>query len=161
MVATVIALTGNMEVARPWEHDFSIFGWVEAAAPPLLVLWCGHVLTGQILTILEERGESKKRYEQALDKWNELKLNPESSPSWMRIYAASLKDALRRANKKLTYIVLDSLDEKTWGRLVYNELSQDRLMTKTIEFLQENEKGLEYTINQEEAVVPDIGPLSS
>ncbi len=47
-IATAIALVGNIQVALP-NHSDSPFAWLEAIAPPLLVLSTAYVLKEQLL----------------------------------------------------------------------------------------------------------------
>ena len=51
-VATAIALVGNIQVALPGHHT-SPFAWLEAIAPPLLVLSKAYVLKEQLLESIE------------------------------------------------------------------------------------------------------------
>jgi hypothetical protein len=50
-IATAIALVGNVQVALPGHHE-SPFAWLEAIAPPLLVLSTAYVLKEQLLEYL-------------------------------------------------------------------------------------------------------------
>jgi hypothetical protein len=53
-IATAIALVGNVQVALP-SHMHSPFAWLEAIAPPLLVLSTAYVLKEQLLDAIETR----------------------------------------------------------------------------------------------------------
>jgi len=53
-IATILALTGNIQIALPG-HTKSPFAWLEAVASPLLVLSTAYVLKEQVLETIERR----------------------------------------------------------------------------------------------------------
>ena len=122
-IATAIALVGNVQVALPG-HMHSPFAWLEAIAPPLLVLSTAYVLKEQLLVAIETRHANERAYQEAVNLWQSATVDPERHPHWMQFYANALRDALRKANNRRK----DTLAELTtadWRALVYRELQAD------------------------------------
>jgi hypothetical protein len=122
-IATAIALVGNVQVALPGHMD-SPFAWLEAIAPPLLVLSTAYVLKEQLLDAIETRHANERAYQEAVNLWQSATADPESHPHWMQFYANALRDAIRKANNRRK----DALAELTtadWRALVYRELQAD------------------------------------
>jgi hypothetical protein len=122
-IATAIALVGNVQVALPGHMD-SPFAWLEAIAPPLLVLSTAYVLKEQLLDAIEMRHANERAYQEAVNLWLTATADPESHPHWMQFYANALRDAIRKANSRRK----DALAELTtadWRALVYRELQAD------------------------------------
>ena len=122
-IATAIALVGNVQVALPG-HMHSPFAWLEAIAPPLLVLSTAYVLKEQLLEAIETRHANERAYQEAVNLWQTATANPESHPQWMQFYANALRDSLRKANNRRKD-VLASLNTADWRALVYRELQAD------------------------------------
>lgn len=123
-VATAIALTGNIQVALPG-HWTNPFAWLEAIAPPLLVLSLSYILKEQMLNSVEQRHTAERVYQQALMDWNLATADPEKHPKWMQFYANALRDALREANKYKRSINLSDLTTEDWRLLVWREIKAD------------------------------------
>jgi hypothetical protein len=122
-IATAIALVGNVQVALPG-HMHSPFAWLEAIAPPLLVLSTAYVLKEQLLVAIETRHANERAYQEAVNLWQSATVDPERHPHWMQFYANALRDAVRKANSRRK----DALAELTtadWRALVYRELQAD------------------------------------
>lgn len=122
-IATAIALVGNVQVALPG-HMHSPFAWLEAIAPPLLVLSTAYVLKEQLLDAIETRHANERAYQEAVNLWQSATADPESHPHWMQFYANAMRDAIRKANNRRK----DALAELTtadWRALVYRELQTD------------------------------------
>jgi hypothetical protein len=122
-IATAIALVGNVQVALPGHMD-SPFAWLEAIAPPLLVLSTAYVLKEQLLESIEMRHANERAYQEAVNLWLTATADPESHPHWMQFYANALRDAIRKANSRRK----DALAELTtadWHALIYRELQAD------------------------------------
>jgi hypothetical protein len=140
-LATLIAITGNLEVARPWIYGFNpfegrwfeIFSWAEALGPPLLVLWCGHILKGQAILVIEERQSANEEYNQMLKKWQSAIDKPEEMPSWKRIYAQCIRDELYAFNRRR----LDNVTEEEWAAAIYHEMIIEDRTIKMVEALQQ------------------------
>jgi hypothetical protein len=122
-IATAIALVGNIQVALPGHSD-SLFAWLEAIAPPLLVLSTAYVLKEQILEFIEIRHANERAYQEASNLWQQATADPESHPGWMQFYANALRDAIRKVNSRRKD-VLASLTTADWRALVYRELQAD------------------------------------
>ena len=102
----------------------SPFAWLEAIAPPLLVLSTAFVLKEQLLDSIEMRHANERAYQEAVNLWLTATADPESHPHWMQFYANALRDAMRKANRRRK----DALAELTtadWRALVYRELQAD------------------------------------
>ncbi|MBL8130366.1 MAG: hypothetical protein JNL42_00805 [Anaerolineae bacterium] len=122
-IATAIALVGNVQVALPG-HAESPFAWLEAIAPPLLVLSTAYVLKEQLLVTIEQRHANERAYQEALRDWQAAALAPQAHPQWMQFQANALRDALRRANSRRRDVV-ERLTTADWRALVYRELQSD------------------------------------
>ena len=122
-IATGIALIGNVQVALPG-HLESPFAWLEAIAPPLLVLSTAYVLKEQMLEAIELRHANERAYQEAINDWQRATINPEAHNRWMQFYANALRDALRKVNSRKRE-VLETLSQADWRALVYRELQAD------------------------------------
>jgi hypothetical protein len=122
-IATAIALVGNVQVALPG-HTSSPFAWLEAIAPPLLVLSTAYVLKEQMLEAIEMRHANERAFQQAMSAWQQATLQPEAHPHWMQFYANALRDALHKANSRRRDL-LDTLTSTDWRTLVHRELQAD------------------------------------
>jgi hypothetical protein len=102
----------------------SPFAWLEAIAPPLLVLSTAYVLKEQLLDSIKMRHANERAYQEAVNLWLTATADPESHPHWMQFYANALRDAIRKANSRRK----DALAELTtadWRALVYRELQAE------------------------------------
>ncbi len=122
-IATGIALVGNIQVALPG-HVESPFAWLEAIAPPLMVLSTAYVLKEQMLIAIEQRHANERAYQEAVNDWQQATINPEAHGQWMQFYANALRDALRKANSRRKE-ALEGLTTADWRALVYRELQAD------------------------------------
>jgi hypothetical protein len=122
-IATAIALVGNIQIALPG-HVHSPFAWLEAIAPPLLVLSTAYVLKELMLEAIELRHANERAYQEAVNDWQRATVNPEAHPQWMQLYANALRDALRKANSRRRE-VLEGLNTADWRALIYRELHAD------------------------------------
>lgn len=122
-IATAIALVGNVQVALPGHHE-SPFAWLEAIAPPLLVLSTAYVLKEQLLESIGMRHANERAYQEAVNLWQAAAVDPESHPGWMQFYANALRDAIRKTNNRRKD-ALASLNTGDWRALVYRELQAD------------------------------------
>ncbi len=122
-IATGIALIGNVQVALPG-HIESPFAWLEAIAPPLLVLSTAYVLKEQMLESIELRHANERAYQEAVNEWQRAAVDPEAHPRWMQFYANALRDALRKGNSRRREAV-EALTNGDWRALVYRELQAD------------------------------------
>lgn len=122
-IATAIALVGNVQVALPG-HMHSPFAWLEAIAPPLLVLSTAYVLKEQMLEAIELRHANERAYQEASNDWQRATINPEAHSQWMQFYANALRDALRKGNSRRRE-ALEGLNTADWRALIYRELQAD------------------------------------
>jgi hypothetical protein len=122
-IATAIALVGNIQVALPGHSD-NPFAWLEAIAPPLLVLSTAYVLKEQMLESIELRHANERAYQEAVGEWHRATVNPEAHSRWMQFHANALRDALRKANSRRRE-ALEALTTADWRALVYHELQAD------------------------------------
>jgi hypothetical protein len=122
-IATAIALVGNVQVALPG-HVESPFAWLEAIAPPLLVLSTAYVLKEQMLDAIEQRHANERAYQEAVNEWQRATVNPAAHPRWMQFYANALRDSLRKANARRREAI-ETLTHADWRALVYRELQAD------------------------------------
>jgi hypothetical protein len=76
-IATAIALVGNVQVALPGHHN-SPFAWLEAIAPPLLVLSTAYVLKEQLLESIEMRHANERAFQEAVNLWHRATADPEA-----------------------------------------------------------------------------------
>jgi len=129
-IATAIALVGNVQVALPG-HMHSPFAWLEAIAPPLLVLSTAYVLKEQLLDSIETRHANERAYQEAVNLWQTATANPESHSQWMQFYANALRDALRKSNSRRKE-TLATLNTGHWRALVYRELQADNWYTEPV-----------------------------
>jgi hypothetical protein len=123
-MCTSVALAGNIRVAL-LGHDQSVFAWLEAVEPPLVVLSTAYVLKGQLLEAIEQRHANERAYQSALADWQVATAEPEQHPQWSQFYANALQDALRQANARRRE-TLATLTTADWRALVYRELQAER-----------------------------------
>ncbi len=126
-IATIIALTGNIQIALPG-YTRSPFAWLEATAPPLLVLSTAYVLKEQLLEAIKHRHTTERTYQAALNEWHKATTHPEAHPQWSQLYANALRDALSRANNRRRE-TLAALTTADWRALVYRELQTEHWYT--------------------------------
>lgn len=123
-IATGVALTGNIQVGLVG-HTGSPFAWLEACAPPLLVLSTAFVLKEQLLEAIEHRHMTERSYQVALNEWHKATAYPENHLQWSQFYANALRDMLNKANNRRQE-TLATLTTADWRALVYRELQAER-----------------------------------
>lgn len=124
IVATAIALIGNIQVALP-NHWTNPFAWLEAIAPPILVLSLAYVLKEQMLEAIKSRFANEQGYQQALHEWMEATKAPEKHPKYQQYLANALRDEIVQSNKRKKIIKDDMLSVRDWRMLVLRELNQE------------------------------------
>jgi hypothetical protein len=122
-IATIIALTGNVQLALPG-HEKSPFAWLEAVAPPLLVLSTAYVLKEQLLDSIQQRHANERAFQEALHDWQLTTQDPEAHPRWSQFYANALRDALRKMNARRQEVLQD-MTVADWRGAVYRELQAE------------------------------------
>jgi hypothetical protein len=119
-----LALGGNIQTALPG-YTHSPFSWLEATAPPLLVLSTAYVLKEQLLEAIEHRHTTERSYQLALNEWHKATAHPENHPQWPQFYANALRDMLSKANNRRQE-TLAALTLADWRALVYRELQTEQ-----------------------------------
>lgn len=122
-IATAIALVGNVQLAMPG-HERSPFAWLEAVAPPLMVLSIAYVLKKQMLEVIELRHANERAYQEAVSEWSASSGQPEKHPQWNQFYANALRDAVRKANARRKDAI-EAVTLAEWRALVHRELQAD------------------------------------
>jgi hypothetical protein len=122
-ISTVLALTGNIQIALPG-HTQSPFAWLEAVAPPLIVLSTAYVLKEQALESIEQRHADERAFREALAEWQTDTASPEDHPQWVQFHANALRDALRKANNRRQEM-LSQMTQDDWRIAVTREMEAD------------------------------------
>jgi hypothetical protein len=122
-IATIISLVGNVQIALPG-HENSPFAWLEALAPPLIVLATAYVIKEQILETVEVRHANERAFQVALEEWQTATALPEEYPTWLQFYANALQDALRKANVRRKE-TLRQMTVEDWQLAVHHEMRAD------------------------------------
>ena len=122
-MCTSVALAGNIQVAL-LGHRQTVFAWLEAIVPPLVVLSTAYVLKGQILETISQRHAAERAYQTALAEWQAATAEPEQHPQWSQFYANALQDALRKANARRKDL-LAAMPRADWRLAVYREMQAD------------------------------------
>jgi hypothetical protein len=122
-IATLVALVGNVQISLPG-HAASPFAWLEAIAPPLLVLSTAYVLKEQVLETIEQRHAAERAFQLALAEWQAATALPEQHAHWQQCYANALWDTLRKANARRKE-ALDGMSLDDWRLAVYREIQAD------------------------------------
>jgi hypothetical protein len=123
LVQGQLTLVGNVQVALPG-HETGPFAWLEALAPPIIVLATAYVIKEQILEIVEVRHANERTFQVALTDWQATTATPEEYPAWLQFYANALQDALRKANVRLKE-TLNQMTFEDWRLAVGFEMRGD------------------------------------
>lgn len=123
LIATLIALVGNIQIALPG-HVSSPFAWFEAIAPPLLVLSTAYVLKEQMLDNIQERFAAERLFQEALSVWSNQVNDPESHKHWNQVHANAIRDTLSKANNRRRDALV-AMTDSDWRAAVWRELSAD------------------------------------
>lgn len=123
-ISTILALTGNVQVALPG-HVQSPFAWLEAIAPPILVLSTAYVLKEQVLEAVEQRHADERAFQIALTDWQIATANTEQHPEWPQLYANALRDSLYKMNARRKE-ALAKMTRVDWRAAAYREMQADR-----------------------------------
>jgi hypothetical protein len=123
LIATTVSLVGNVQISLPG-HAHSPFAWLEAIAPPVLVLSTAYVLKEQVLDAIERRHADERAFQAALTDWQAATANPEEHPQWTQFYANALRDALRKVNNRRKE-TLNQMSQADWRSTVTREMKAD------------------------------------
>lgn len=128
-LATCFAIVGNIYVADPTRYGYTLtwqlaFAWLDAFAPPLMVLSTAYVLKEQIFESIRARREADMQYQEAVASWRRNMQRPANEhPAWMRFYVESLQNAIRKANARaIGREEWNVLPRPAWILLVQREL---------------------------------------
>ena len=128
-IASAIALVGNAQIALPghWRNPFA---YLEALAPPVLVLSVSWVLKEQLLYAVARRHANEQAYQTAVADWSAATSEPERSPRWPGSYANALRQVLMDVNGRGTGAMrrrelMAALTAEDWRALVYREMQAD------------------------------------
>jgi hypothetical protein len=122
-IATIVALTGNIQVSL-LGHTDSPFAWLESIAPPILVLSTAYVLKEQALAAIEMRHANEQAYQAAVADWQVATANPEEHSQWPQFYANALRDGLWKANNRRKE-TLSQMTRDDWHTAVTHEMKAD------------------------------------
>jgi hypothetical protein len=117
------AKLGNIQIALPGNTK-SPFAWLEAVAPPLLVLSTAYVLKEQVLETIEQRHADERAFQAALAEWQAATAKPEQHPHWSQVYANALRDALLKANSRRKEAV-GEMTVDDWRLVVFRKMNAD------------------------------------
>ncbi len=126
-ITTCLALTGNVQVGLVG-HTGSPFAWLEAMAPPIVVLSTAYVLKEQLLEATEHRHATERTCQMALNEWHKATAHPENYPKWSQFHANALRDMLSKTNNRRQE-TLAALTTADWRALVYRELQTEQWYT--------------------------------
>lgn len=118
-----MALGGSVQMAVPG-HENSPFAWLEAIAPPIIVLATAYVIKEQILDSIEIRHANERAFQAALEDWKVATSVPEDHPAWSQFHANVLQDALRKTNVRRKEM-LDQMTIGDWRMAVGREMRAD------------------------------------
>jgi hypothetical protein len=122
-ISTILGLLGNVQISLPG-HTNSPFAWLEAIAPPVLVLSTAYVLKEQVLESIDRRHADERAFQAALTDWQVTVTDPEDHPQWLQFYANALRDALRKTNKRRQE-TLTQMTQDDWRVAVTREMEAD------------------------------------
>lgn len=118
-----------MALPNHWQNPFA---WLEALAPPLIVLSLAYILKEQMLHAIETRHSNEVAYQQALRDFETLTAKPEDHPFWMRYYANSLRDALMKANRRRKSVDINAIPVSGWRVLVSREIQAEDWFSESL-----------------------------
>ena len=139
-IATLIALVGNAQVALP-DHWQNPFAWLEALAPPLIVLSLSYILKEQMLQTIETRHTNEVAFQEVLREYEALAGKPEEHPAWMRYYANSIRDELMKANRRKKSLDINAIPVTGWRVLVSREMQAEDWFSSGVVVAAEPQKG--------------------
>lgn len=122
LAATVIALTGNIELAL-MDNLGSPFAWLEAIMPPLIVLSTAYVLKEQFLEAIEQRHADQRAYETAMNTYLDSIHDPDADSLFNKYFAEAIK--LTHATKRGQVQVARQLSRDQWIAIVNRELHEE------------------------------------
>ena len=133
-LSTAIALVGNVQQALggSWRSAITAdpFGFLEATAPPVIVLFGATVLKHFLLDGMKQRQANETAYQAALADWEQRTADPESDPHWRAAYATALREKIMQTNAKgrgrdERLAIMQGLAPEEWRELVMREIQAD------------------------------------
>ncbi len=132
VIATAIAVSGNVTAAHPPAigHERFVVSWLEALAPPLLVLGTAYVLKERMLEPVKDRQQQTINYREAVQKREQLLQDPTAVGNWREVYVEALKDQIYRVNGRSSKAkaVRAHLTTAQWAALLHRELDEESKM---------------------------------
>lgn len=134
-LSTAIALVGNVQQAlgASWRGAITAdpFGFLEATAPPVIVLFGATVLKHFLLDGMKQRRANEAAYQAALADWEKRTADPEGDPQWPAAYATALREKLMQVNAKGRgrddrLAIMQGLAPSEWRDLVMREIQADQ-----------------------------------
>jgi len=98
-IATFVALTGNIQISLPG-HTNSPFAWLEAVAPPLLVLSTAYVLKEQVLETIEQRHADERAFQLAFAEWQAATSGTRTARELVAVLCQCAADAIFKVNSR-------------------------------------------------------------
>jgi len=133
-LSTIIALVGNVSVAMPPRNladAYFVVKWLDALAPPLLVLGVAYVLKDRILQAVQLRFANETAFQDAVHAWQELQRKPEAHKDWTHYYMQSLRDTILAANARgRARDVRKELSTQDWIVLLHREYNADAMLAE-------------------------------
>ena len=122
LLCTVVALAGNIEAAQ-LQNAIGVFPYVEAIAPPVLVLLGAYALERVLLQSVAAHHAKQVAYTQSLAAWNAAYKSAHTHNNWMIALAQSIREQLHTAHqRKQVYRDADNATLRNW---VIAELKAD------------------------------------
>lgn len=129
-ISTIIALTGNIELAL-LDNLGSPFAWLESIAPPLIVLSTAYVLKEQFLETIQQRHADQRAFEEATNNYLDATRDPESDPIFTKYFAEAIK--LAHASKRGQVRQARELTREQWIAVVNREMYEESWWMETDE----------------------------
>ncbi len=120
LISTLIALVGNYQIALV-DTQRSPFAYLEALAPPVLVLITAWVLKEQLLHTIEQRHANERAYQTDLANWTQATANPEADPTFARFWATALKEII--STKYRNHAWMKTVTLADWRQIVAGEMN--------------------------------------
>jgi len=163
IVTSVFAFVGNITIANPMraEIEYRAFAWLDALAPPAIVLGVAYVLKERLLDVMQTRHANEEAYKIALGAWQAKIDAPESEPAWTRFYWNALRDAIYKANARTRgRDARNALSTQDWNQLLQRELQSDNALVELQAEMQQAEMQNQRSRRQRASVKVKSGSAS-
>lgn len=140
-ISTLIALAGNGQSAIDHDNLNSMFDYLVTYGPPLIVIGVGWVLKDTYVSSAKRNQEIKVKYDEAMNRYQELVQSPKEHPDYSAIYAEIIRDEIASmANRKVgehtngdnIYFrdIIPLMNDDDWSWLVSRELDSGNWFRK-------------------------------